>query len=289
MEEKKYDEIEKTYEEVEIIQKEERIDSYFDGKFIEYIGYKLLAFLLTVVTLTIAKPWADKLILDYKINHTSYNGKRLKFEGQGTNLFVQRFKWILLTIITLGIYSFWIPIKMEKWVTSNMHFEDEEFNENESFFDGKVIQLIGINLITYLLTLISLGLLFPFVYCYKQKWIARHTVINRKKIIFNGKAMSLIGHYLLWWFLSIITLGIYGLWLPIKVYEWQVKNTHIKLKDEQEEKSSIVPIILGVILLIVIIAILGTIIPKINWDFGVIEVPEIDNFNDRVQVNEAIN
>ena len=100
-----------TFQEVNPIKKEIRTDSYFDGKFIEYLGYKLLAFLITVVTLTIAKPWADKLILDYKINHTVYNGKRLRFEGKGTSLFVQRFKWILLTILTLGIYSFWIPIK----------------------------------------------------------------------------------------------------------------------------------------------------------------------------------
>lgn len=289
MEEKEFDEIEQTVEEVKTIKKEVRTDSYFDGKFIEYVGYKLLAFLITVVTLTIAKPWADKLILDYKINHTIYNGKRLKFEGKGINLFVQRFKWTLLTIITLGIYSFWVPIKMEKWVVSNLHFEDEGFNENESFFDGKLIQLIGINLFTYLLTLISLGLLFPFAVCYRQKWIARHTIINRKKIVFSGKAMSLVGNYLLWWFLSIITLGIYSLWLPIKIYEWQVKNTHIKLIDEQEEKSSIVPVILGIILSIVVIAVLGLIIPKIDWNSKISDIFNNSSNNNSIINNSNIN
>ena len=69
--------------------------------------------------------------MEYVFNHTVYNGKRLKFEGKGTDLFIQRFKWILFTIITLGIYSLWIPLNQEKWTVSNIHFEDEELKRNE--------------------------------------------------------------------------------------------------------------------------------------------------------------
>lgn len=60
-----------------------RTDSYFDGGFFEYLGLKILALLITGVTLSIAKPWADKMIIEYQINHTVYNGKRLKFVGTG--------------------------------------------------------------------------------------------------------------------------------------------------------------------------------------------------------------
>lgn len=262
--EKEFDEVKPKLEEKKDKRKENKTESYFDGKFIEYIGYKLLAIIITVASLTIAKPWADKLILDYKINHTVYNGKRLKFVGKGSSLFVERLKWILLTIVTLGIYSLWIPIKMERWVTSNIHFEDEELKSGESYFYGKLLGLIGINIFTVLLTLVSFGLLFPFAICYKQKWIAKHTVINCKKIVFDGKALSLIGHYLLWYLLSIVTLGIYGLWLPMKVYGWQVKNTHIKVKDEEYEKQNIIPVIAVTILAILVIAVLITVIPKTN-------------------------
>ena len=31
------------------------------------------------------------------------------------------FKFILLTIITFGIYSFWLSIKMKQWVTKHTH------------------------------------------------------------------------------------------------------------------------------------------------------------------------
>ena len=63
-----------SYEEVNV-NKVVRNDSYFDGKFIEYLGYKLLSFLITICTLFIEKPRADKIIIEYKINHTFYNGK----------------------------------------------------------------------------------------------------------------------------------------------------------------------------------------------------------------------
>lgn len=287
-----YDEVKPTETKNKIV-KETKTESYFDGKFLEYIGYKLLAGIITILSFSIAKPWADKLILDYKINHTIYNGKRLKFEGKGSSLFVQRFKWFLLSIITLGIYALWIPIKMEKWTTSNIHFEDEEFKNGESFFDGGLLGLIGVNLFTYLLTLISFGLLFPFAICYKQKWIAKHTVINCKKIVFNGKALSLIGNYLLWYLLSIITLGIYGIWLPMKVYGWNVKNTHIKLKDEEYEKESKLPIIIGIILLIIFVIGIIICLPKLNLTSSFEEIKQgnlIENiFNKNSNSGEASN
>ena len=241
------------YDEIQKVEQVERTDSYFDGKVLEWLGYRILAFIITAVTFGIAHAWAEKLLIAYTIDHTVYNGKRLKFEGTGASLFVQKFKWIFLTIITLGIYGFWVPIKKEQWIVSNIHFEKEEFVKGDSYFDGGVLGIIGVNLFSKILTFISFGLLYPFVVCYRQRWFAKHTIINRKKIIFTGKSLNLIGNYLLWWFLCIITFGIFGLWLPIKIENWKAKNTHIKLKDEEEPKTSMAPAILGIILAIMLI------------------------------------
>lgn len=150
----KFEEVE-TYQEVESIKKEIRTDSYFDGSLIELIGWKLLSFLITMISFGIGAPWGACMIYSYEINHTVYNGKRLKFEGTGGDLFVNIFKWVLLSIITLGIYTLFIPVKKTKWVISHIHFEDEEFVRDESFFDGKTIQLIGINIISKILNFIS--------------------------------------------------------------------------------------------------------------------------------------
>lgn len=276
------------YEEVNISKEKNSSNSYFDGSFIEYLGYSILAFLITLFSLTLAKPWADKLIIEYKISHTVYNGKRLKFEGRGSELFVERFKWILLSIITLGIYSFWIPIKMKQWVVSNTHFEDEDLISGESYFEGNLLGLIGVNLFTFFITVISLGLLLPFAVCYKERWIAKNTVINRKRLLFDGNGLSLIGNYLLWYLLSIITLGIYGIWLPMKVYGWEVKNTHIKLKDEEYKKESSIPIVLGIIFLVLLLLLMVSSFSKVDWN-EVNSIDDITNILDHDSDDESKN
>ena len=268
----KFEEVEK-YQEVEPIKKKIRTDSYFDGSLIELIGWKLLSFLITIITFGIGAPWGACMIYSYQINHTVYNGKRLKFEGTGGDLFVNIFKWVLLSIITLGIYTLFIPVRKTKWVISNIHFEDEHFIKNDSFFDGKTIQLIGINILSTILNFISFGLLSAFTYCYKTKWIIKHTVINRKKIVFTGRAVSLFGKSMLWGFLTVITFGIFGLWVPIKKLKWQNKNTHIKVVGEEEEKKD-KSLYIAIPILIIGIILFSLIVPKI-----ISNIDGIEDFN----------
>ena len=272
MEENKPEEIptepKNNFEEVQIEQKkkEVRTDSYFDGGVLELIGWRILAFLITIVTLGIANPWAQCMLYSWKFKHTVYNGKRLKFEGTGGDLFVNIFKWIFFTIITLGIYLFFIPVRKTRWIVSNLHFEDEDFVKDESFFDGKTIGLIGINILTKILTLFSLGLLFPFATCIKLRWIKKHTIINKKKLVFDGNGFQLWGKYILWCLLSIITFGIFTLWLPILMLKWEAKHVHIKTVGEVEkkDKSIFIVIPIAIILVVAIVAVLVNVIPSLT-------------------------
>ncbi|HDU8533600.1 TPA: DUF898 family protein, partial [Enterococcus faecalis] len=36
-------------------------------------------------------------------------------------LFGHWIKWLLLTIITLGIYGFWLNIRLQQWITKHTH------------------------------------------------------------------------------------------------------------------------------------------------------------------------
>ncbi|HAO6137079.1 TPA: DUF898 domain-containing protein, partial [Listeria monocytogenes] len=49
-------------------------------------------------------------------------GRRLKFQGSAVSLFGHWVKWLLLTIITIGIYGFWVFIKLEDWKVKNTIF-----------------------------------------------------------------------------------------------------------------------------------------------------------------------
>lgn len=256
-----YEEVPSQFQEVSVTQTPVRTDSYFDGGLLELIGWRILAGLITGFTLGIGGPWASCMLYNYQYKHTVYNGKRLKFEGTGGDLFVNRFKWFFLSIVTFGIYLFFIPVKKQQWITSNLHFEDENLVKGESFFDGKTLHLIGVNILCSLLNTVSFGLLFTFTTCFKLKWINRHTVINRKKLAFSGKALNLFGKYLLWVFLTLITFGIYGWWLRIKMLKWETKNIHIKTVGEVEEKENSLGVAIGVGVVGVLLFIL--VVPKL--------------------------
>lgn len=96
-------------------------ESYFDGGLLQLIGWRLLGFLVTLLTLGICFPWAVCMVENWKVKHTVIDGNRLIFDGKAIQLFGNWIKWLLLTIITLGIYSLWINIKMQKWITKHTH------------------------------------------------------------------------------------------------------------------------------------------------------------------------
>jgi len=100
----------------------EVVKSDFDGGVLEYIGIRIVAFLLTLITLGFGYPWAKCMIVRWTVNHSIIEGKRLKFHGTGIGLFGRWIIWVLLCIITIGIYAFWLSIAMEKWKIKNTSF-----------------------------------------------------------------------------------------------------------------------------------------------------------------------
>ena len=95
----------------------------FDGGAATYVGTAILAFLVTLVTLGFATPYAIVLRQRWRAKHTIVDGRRLVFVGTGISLFGNWLKWFLLIIITLGVYSFWVGPRVTKWVVENTDFE----------------------------------------------------------------------------------------------------------------------------------------------------------------------
>lgn len=255
----------KTYEKEHGLEKA----SYFDGGLLQLIGWKILGNILTVMSFGIAYPWAVCFIKKWEAKHTVINSRRLIFTGTGGGLFVKYIIWWLLSIVTLGIYLFFLPIKMEKWIASHTYdvpleivghvekLKDEikyattkhdvgeverlckELQEyqashdilGESYFDGKLLQLIGWNILTFLMNVFTLGIAVPFSMCLKMKWKMKHKVILGRRLSFNGNGLQLIGRYLLWLLLSVITFGIYAFWLGIKLKKWETKHINYQKSE----------------------------------------------------------
>ncbi len=99
-------------------------ESRFEGTVLGYIGYSILSGLISICTLGIGLPWAIVIFHRWVCENTIVDGKRIYFDGTGSQLFGNYIKWFFLTIITLGIYGFWLFNKTTHWVVKHTHFAD---------------------------------------------------------------------------------------------------------------------------------------------------------------------
>lgn len=89
----------------------------------------------------------------YRMSRTSWRGIRFGYRGDRKEFSMSFFKWILLTLITLGIYGPWMSINIRKYILSNVKFGDIEFDYNGDGGDYFVLNLKG-----YFLTIFTLGI-----------------------------------------------------------------------------------------------------------------------------------
>lgn len=101
-----------------------------------------------------------------------------------------------------------------------------------SFFDGGLLQQIGYAILGALVTVLTLGICYPWALCMQYRWRVKHTVIEGRRLTFDGRAVQLVGKWILWLLLTIITVGIYGFWVGIALEKWKVKHTHFAEIEE---------------------------------------------------------
>ncbi len=93
--------------------------SYFTGTALGFFGHRLLSMLLKILIIGI--PFAECMMEGWFARHKVIDGVRLTFDGNGLQLLGKKIVWLLLTLITFGIYSFWFKVKMKKWVIHHTH------------------------------------------------------------------------------------------------------------------------------------------------------------------------
>ena len=96
----------------------------------------------------------------------------------------------------------------------------------ESYFDGGLFQLIGCSLLGILVTVLTLGICYPWSYTMLYRWEAKHTVVNGRRLAFDGTGLQLFGMWIRWILLIVVTIGIYSFWVSIALKKWRVKHTH---------------------------------------------------------------
>jgi hypothetical protein len=100
-------------------------------------------------------------------------------------------------------------------------------SSDKSFFDGGLLSLIGNTILNVLITIFTLGIAYPWVYCRSIQWRCKHTVVDGYRVTFSGKGLDIFGQWVLWVLLFIVTLGIYGFWIPCKLHDFEAKNSKL--------------------------------------------------------------
>lgn len=92
-------------------------------------------------------------------------------------------------------------------------------------FDGGAATYLGTGILAFLITVLTLGICFPFALVLKECWKAKHSLIDGQRLIFTGTGIGLFGQWIKWLLLIIITIGIYGLWVGPKLAQWKWEHT----------------------------------------------------------------
>lgn len=91
----------------------------FDGGAATYLGTAILGVLVTVFTLGICYPYALVLRERWRAKHSYIEGRQLVFNGSAWALFGLWWKWLILIIITVGVYGFWVGPRLYRWKWEN--------------------------------------------------------------------------------------------------------------------------------------------------------------------------
>ena len=82
---------------------------------------KVAALLITLLTLGIAKPWGDTMIIRKWASNLSIDGRSVRYNGTAIELFGIWIKVLLLTVITVGIYYlFWGRYAIDRYIDSRL-------------------------------------------------------------------------------------------------------------------------------------------------------------------------
>ena len=107
----------------------------------------LYMFLIAIVPLALHGSYR------YRMSRTSWRGIRFGYRGDKKELILGFLKWILLTIVTLGIYAAWMSVKMNNYIIGNIRAGNVQFKYN-----AKGSEFFWILLKGYFLTAITLGI-----------------------------------------------------------------------------------------------------------------------------------
>ena len=86
-------------------------------------GLQIALIVVAAFLVLLGLAWAAIRFIKWETKHTVISGNQVKFSGNAFQLLGNCLKWTFLTIITVGIYAFWLPIKVRQWKVKHMELQ----------------------------------------------------------------------------------------------------------------------------------------------------------------------
>ena len=192
-------------------------NSQWTGSAWGILGWRIvitIASMLFLVPLAFVIPKYNK----WFYSKMTIDGKQLEFREDGP--WFGFIGWMLFSIITLGLGSWYASKKMHQWTIKRVHVNGEE---GSSYWTGSAAGILGYGVLQAL-SIYLFFIPFLFVIVVVEKWYTKNTYIDGKQFEFRyeGAYWEMIG----WIFLVVITLGLASFFVEKKITQWSVENTH---------------------------------------------------------------
>ncbi len=214
-------------------------ESEFKGNLVKYYFHKwymafLGFFLFNWLTLGWLKYHRQVVDKKYYVKNTVIDGYSLKFDGNSLQAWGLAIKIWFFNIITLGLYNrLFKKSKNDTGSgTSSMAWAAKHTRITEASsvirgtFDGSGFKFRLLKLLCAIGTICTLFIGATYFTCVIERYKAKHTVYDGKRLYFDGTAKELFTKNLLWALLTICTLFIYYFISKYKMEKWVIQHTH---------------------------------------------------------------
>jgi len=214
----------------------------------------------------------DASLNDKEISPHHDNGVLpFEFYGSGSEYFRIWIVNIILSIITLGIYSAWAKVRRKQYFYANTHLQDAGFEylaDPFKILKGRVviaIVAIGYSIISNVVpiagTILSLLflLILPWIVIRSLSFNNRNSAYRNIRFGFKGRVMDAVKVYIFWPLLAVLTLGILFPYSYFRQKQFIIKNSTYGNENFTFDAAakdyyrlyfnSLLPVLLGILLI----------------------------------------
>ena len=92
-------------------------------------------------------------------------------------------------------------------------------------FVGSGLGYLWLLIWTTVVSIITVGLFFPWAYSAQQRWICANTYVEGRRLRFDGTGLGFFFQWLVIMLLTAVTFGIYAPWGYCQFKRWETRNT----------------------------------------------------------------